>query len=141
MTDSAQVPYEELDAPVVELVRALNHFQGIRTAGSCGGHEGGFSPPEEWYVTIRLELADGRPTIDAYLSLEFIAWAIYDMRKAGYMVFTSVFALPPFVNHPGTVLTFELSGNRVGDGRPAEPDEVAEFLNETRERFFEEGGG
>ena len=33
-----EVPYDELDENIVNLVRAVNSFPGIFTVGSCGGH-------------------------------------------------------------------------------------------------------
>ena len=35
------VPYDELDEPVRELVKVLNSLPGVATIGSCGGHADG----------------------------------------------------------------------------------------------------
>ena len=41
----SDVPYDELDPPIRELVLVLNEeFGGIETIGSCGGHEDGLPP-------------------------------------------------------------------------------------------------
>jgi tRNA(Phe) wybutosine-synthesizing methylase Tyw3 len=38
-TGKKGIPYDELDANIVRLVQALNHYPGVMTVGSCGGHD------------------------------------------------------------------------------------------------------
>ena len=68
------VPYGELDSNVLNLVRALNAFAGIKTIGSCGGHrEPGQAQAREgsWWVTFEIEHSE-----DGGFALEFLAWLI-----------------------------------------------------------------
>ena len=122
----------------MRLCRALNAFPGIATLSSCGGHEsGGFLPADRWYVGWTQEQDDdGRPTYPGWLSLEFLAWAITDMRRGNRMVALGADSKPPYLNQPGRMLTFEIEGSRAGDDG-MEPDEVAEFIEKwTADSFW-----
>lgn len=73
-----EVPYDELDENIVELVKVLNSFGDIFTVGSCGGH---FDhkpyqlPEDEWNVLFKLKPFTG------LTSLEFLVWAVNDLRR------------------------------------------------------------
>lgn len=72
-----EVPYDEIDANIVPLVRALNSFPGIFTLGSCGGHPNNkeFQNPEGTFdIVFGVEVADQRPTREGWLSLEFLIY-------------------------------------------------------------------
>lgn len=133
--DSDTTPYGEMDLPIVELCKTLNSLPGIRTVGSCGGHPEPVShasaQPGEWWVTFRCDLgADDRPTLDGWLSAEYVAWAFYDLGKADKAAWMSVFSPPPWVNEPGKMLTFQLEGRHQGK-ESMHPDEIAEFMERT----------
>ena len=69
--DAEKAPYAQLDQNIIELCRALNSFTGIRTIGSCGGHENPASyqlPAGAWHVLFRVEHDD-----DGWYALEFLA--------------------------------------------------------------------
>lgn len=129
MTDVC--PYEELDPPVVNLCRVLNDAPGIHTNGSCGGGDGHMLPPERWAVGFDLERDDdGRPTLEALLSAEFIVWAINnDLVRSGLDVEVGVHSAPPYLNHPGKMLHFDITGHRDGPGG-MEADRLAALLDE-----------
>ena len=131
------VPYAELDAPVVRLCRAINALPGLATIGSCGGHPGpdAFLPEDEWTVVIKLDLVDSAPTSDGWISLEFLGWVIHDFGRAGKRVQLAAGAAPPYLNGPGTVLSFAIDGWR-GDAGGVEPDELAKFLERVTEDLF-----
>lgn len=133
-----ETPYDELDPPVAGLCRAVNAFPGLRTGSSCGGHEtGGLLPADRWQVAFSCELDDeDRPTLAAWLDLEFVAWAVYDLGKAERAVWLEAFSLPPWPNDPARMLSFDLHGERNGDGG-IEPNEVAAFLDRVRRQFRE----
>ena len=123
-------PYGEMDPPVQPLCRAINAFPGVFTIGSCGGHaEGGELPADQWRVDFRAEVTDDhRPTVDAWLSAEFIAWVLRDLYRGDMAVFASFWSPPPYLNYPGQMLTFEIHGWRPS----AEPEEVAAQLKAFR---------
>jgi hypothetical protein len=138
----ADVPYDELDPPVVELVRALNEgFVGVATIGSCGGHADGkpgeiHAPADEWWVTFELEPANPDPEATtapsdaAWLDLEFLAYWIGQMRaQKGSVVHVEPYAPPPHLNFPGRMLRFEMVGYRSDDGG-VEPDDVAAWFRQ-----------
>jgi tRNA(Phe) wybutosine-synthesizing methylase Tyw3 len=52
----AAVPYDDLDATIVTLVRALNRYPGVMTVGSCGGHEV-ITTPSQWSMVSFLKAA------------------------------------------------------------------------------------
>lgn len=134
---AAQIPYEQLDRAIVRLVRQLNDFPGVITLGSCAGHEdpqgGGAWPADRWYVTFELAAASPEslvqsPSEEAWLSLEFLTWAINaDLARQGSLVQLRPSSPPPYLNEPGTVLRFALEGQRAQEGG-IEPDEVAQAL-------------
>jgi hypothetical protein len=128
--------YDELDPPIVPLVRTLNEFPGIRTFGSCGGHEtpvtGNSAPADEWWILFDLEPADPAgliavPTPDAWVSLEFLSYVVSSLRETDHEITLFPYAPPPFLNFPGRMLRFELHGWRGGKA-PFEPAEVATHI-------------
>jgi hypothetical protein len=138
-------PYDELDPPIVTLVRALNQLPGIYTGGSCGGHEESVSPvsapANAWWIGFGLERIahEGElvavPTDEAWLSLEFLAWFTQDFRGTGADVDLRASSHPPWINIPGQTLGFVLEGFRDGE-RPYEPDELADELARAAIRFY-----
>jgi len=80
-------------------------------------------------VDFRAEVTDDhRPTVDAWLSAEFIAWVLRDLYRGDMAVFASFWSPPPYLNYPGQMLTFEIHGWRPS----AEPEEVAAQLKAFR---------
>ena len=139
MTDSHdETPYDELDPPIVNLCMTINAMPGIWTSGSCGGHPKGegLLPEDEWLVIFGCEVDDDeRPTRDAWLSLEFAAWAIHDIGR-GATVGLRVSSPPPWMNEPARSIYFALEGRRGADG--IEPDAVAELLTTWAAPFLED---
>lgn len=68
------IPYDEIEPTIAPLVRALNALPGIRTIGSCGGHDNPDIPWQkplgEWYVTFWVD-----HTPDGWRALEAITGA------------------------------------------------------------------
>lgn len=121
--------YDEIDLNVRGLVEVLNAAPGLRTIGSCGGHEnpkrGGWKAPD-WYVLFEIDRTD-----EGWLSLEFLAWAINGNRRLeGYNALLIPTSPPPYLNTPGRMLRFALEGN--GD----DPEEFACWLEEIVEECF-----
>ena len=119
-----QIPYDELDANMVKLVRVLNSYPGVTTIGSCGGHEEPRKPVQwragTWYV------------------LEFLAWAINNDAARTLDSWDSLALLPkaapPFLNTPGDMLSFVLESYKGQD-----PYDLAAFLEKVRPEFIPPG--
>jgi hypothetical protein len=145
-TNADETPYQELDGPVVPLCRALNSLPGIWTIGSCGGHPGGGEdeegrnlpagelPEDQWRVTLHPELQGWRPTLDAWLSLEFVAWVIDDASRVK-TVDIGAHANPPYLNDPAHMLRFTIFGVRDGE-HGITPEEVAGLIDRLDPEFF-----
>ena len=127
------VPYDELDANVVELVRAINSFPGIYTVGSCGGHPNNqdFQSREGTFdIVLQLEVESMRPTEDAWLSLEFLVYIFNNVfYGTGIKVFVGPYSAPPHYNEPGSTITFRAGGEE-------NPDEIAELLLDQKNQWF-----
>ena len=134
MIKGLSVPYDDLDPPVLVLVREINEFPGLGTMTSCGGGEDHFLPPDRWEVGFQLEKSRGRPTRAAWLSLEFLAWYFYDRTQATRNADMRPLAKPPWLNSPGDMIWFMIDGYRSGDG--TEPDEVANSISKLRNEIF-----
>lgn len=139
-----EIPYDELDPPVSGLVRALNELPGLRTISSCGGHENpeteASRPADSWYVDLVLDTDDWdadvwTPTAEAWVSLEFLAWLVYDAQKARRNLWLEPYARPPYLNQPGRGLVFQLAGGRNEPGGQ-EPTELASYLIDTADRYY-----
>lgn len=118
---------EQLDANIVKLVDALNRYPGLKTIGSCGGHEVTTNPSQwsdgTWYVKLQVsEDLTGR------LTLEFLAWAINnDYSRDGQNVFFMPIAPPPWLNTPGKCMSYVIEAYNGED-----PDKLAAFLDSVR---------
>jgi hypothetical protein len=132
-TAKKAIPYAELDPNIVSLVRALNRYPGVRTMGSCGGHEVITNPSQweagTWYVKFSLPA-----NRFGWLLLEHLSWAInHDCRRAGRQAMLLPTSMPPFLNTPGECLAFVIEGFGGED-----PDELAQFLVSTQKYLTEE---
>jgi hypothetical protein len=128
-----RVPYKEIDTPIAPLVRAVNRFPGIHTVGSCGGHDtttnASQAPKGHWWLTFQVD-----HTEEGWISLEFIAWAMRDVSRAGSNVLLQPFSLPPYLNYPGQMLLFQLA---LGVESPDDsPDKVADTLAMFRRNWY-----
>lgn len=121
------IPYDELDANIMSLVRALNRYPGVITVGSCGGHKVVTNSSQwaagRWYVKFDIS-ADKL----GWYVLEHLAWVINEEYiGAGKDVSFLPIAAPPYLNTPGRCLHFVIEGHH-GEN----PDELAELLEQTR---------
>src|SRR5215203_2556084 len=137
--DKTQIPYDELDKNIVELVRFLNSFDGVFTVGSCGGHtdpKPGQTPANEWLVIFKLEFIDGQVSLGGWLALEFLTWAINnDLRRGGFDVRLMSFSAPPYLNEPGQTINFGI------EGRSVDPAKIVQCLVKFRNAFFISAAG
>jgi hypothetical protein len=123
MREDDETPYDELDPPIVNVCRAINALPGIWTVGSCSGHQ----QNEEWMVNVKCDVEDDlRPSMVGWLSLEFLAWAVYDAGRTGPVRMEATSA-PPWVNEPTRTIFFDIFGVR-DDPNSITPDAFAEFL-------------
>jgi hypothetical protein len=125
-----QLDPEPLDANVRGLVDALNDFRGIRTIGSCGGHEKPGPaqwPTGSWYVKFDVARTD-----DGWFALEFLAWLVNnDYRRAGHNVILYPTAAPPYLNTPGQCLHWALEGHEGEDAQ-----RLADWISRLRQESF-----
>lgn len=142
-------PYDELDPPVVGLCRAVNALPGLWTVSSCGGHDGGglddegrslpagMNPAHIWMMHFIIDLSGLRPTRDAWLSLEFVAWVLTDLVQSHAVDFSAA-SLPPFLNQPGYGLVFAMIGSRLprDEDEGIEPERVATVLADLTRDFY-----
>jgi hypothetical protein len=123
------INYDELDPKVVKLCRTINDgfaFGGLFTISSCEGHEepGHQRDGHEWHVLFQLEVdEDSRPTVEAWMSLEFVSWCMRNWWEQNCHL--DVWARAPHLNTPGQDIRFSIEGVR-----PVEPDELADNLTE-----------
>ncbi len=130
MAKRKRIPYKELDKNIVQLVRALNAFEGITTMGSCGGHARPKNesqwPKGSWYIKFSVERNE-----NGWFALEFLAWMINNsMRREGQQVYLYPIAAPPYLNVPGEELHYVVEGNQ------EDPDEVARLMNHVRKELY-----
>ncbi len=107
--------YEDLDANVVELVRAMNAIRGLVTIQSCGGHEAPRSDLAQvgtglWYVTF---------AVTHFEALALLAFAAYNFAAA---VRITAFYKPFSADFDTSDLFFQLNGREIA------PDEFAQAL-------------
>lgn len=122
------VPYDEIDVNVRSLVEVVNRFPGLHTVDSCGGHASPASyqePEGQWRIGLEVD-----HTEEGWRSLEFLAWAVTDFRKAGHKVRLGAFSHPPYLNMPGRCLIFELHAEELL------PDDFATSLDVWREEDY-----
>jgi hypothetical protein len=125
------IPYEDLDPPVVELVRSLNRLPGIEPITACGGHSEpvseGSLPADRWMVGFHLEAWDpgalvAVPTREGWVSLEWLAWLINDETDYPALgmevpinrpyrpgVTLRPWSRPPYLYYPGRGLHFVMT--------------------------------
>jgi hypothetical protein len=99
---------DDLDPPIRNLVAVLNRFRGIRTSGSCGGHEipqPWQDGPGEWHVGFHVAHSE-----HGWRALEFLAWIAQDAQSGGHQLVILATAPPPYLNRPGRSLAFVLRG-------------------------------
>jgi hypothetical protein len=126
---NAKAPYEELDGNIVSLVRALNSFEGIQTIGSWVEHPNtkpDHNPEGSWDIIFDVGKCE-----HGWFALEFLTWFINNkMFSEEHSVLLLPDAIPPFLNIPGEVIFFSLTGGGV------DPDWLAKELLKGKEEFF-----
>lgn len=137
MSHEPVVPYDELDPPVVGLVRRLNELPGIETVSSCGGGEGHIEPPDRWSVGFQLGVEASHspwPTPDAWISLEWLAWFTNGNLRRSSALEMELNSFPPYLNVPGRSIYFTITGTRGENG--TEPDEFAESIERYASEYY-----
>ena len=126
--------YDEIDAPIRSLVQVLNAFPGARTIGSCGSHDspkGDQAGPGCWWVLIGFDRSD-----DAWLSLEFLGWAVTRVLGSDGTCTLEADAAPPYLNHPGRMLRFILQRHEPVERPHSDGEGFAAELARLRDEFF-----
>jgi hypothetical protein len=111
------IDYSFIDPNMRRLVRAMNALPGIRTMGSCGGHDNPGptqQPAGHWFISFRVAVSRG-----GMRSLESVAaLSNYTGGKQG----ARVEAAASGMQATGRSLWFALIGEQV------DPDRAAELL-------------
>ncbi len=125
----SDIPYAEIDSNVVELIKALNAFPDIVTTSSCGGHRNSkpYQKPEgEWEIFLSLVTVEGKPTDDAWTSIELLAFAFTKVFGGTGL---RVVSADPFLNGFGDSISY------VAEGKTS-PDSIARELENLRKEFM-----
>jgi hypothetical protein len=120
MKTQEPVNYQDLDENIRELVRVLNEIPGVKTIGSCGGHDNpahGQWGQGTWYVKFELD----RTTP----ALTWLSWAInHALRREHSVTFLPTMPLPHL--NPDVEVLWLIEGYDV----TLTPDDVANYLNQ-----------
>lgn len=74
MAEKEDIPWNEIDKNMIDLVRELNSFEGIKTFSCCGGHSNpgqGQCLKGHFYLSFKVN-----QTKEGWLALEFLTWFI-----------------------------------------------------------------
>jgi hypothetical protein len=109
------------------ICRVFNAMPGIRAWGDL--HEAEGEPAWSVYWSIassdrNVDIFDAGPSREGWLLSEWVAWLARDYRMAGEEVEVRVTAPPPYLNHPGNMLSFILEAPLAGP-RAVSPDRFA----------------
>jgi hypothetical protein len=120
---------EDFPPELAQLARAVQSLPALRA--DMGSVEG-----TNWRIVVDVE-----PDEVGWRSLEFLAWAVTDMKRGGFPVALEAASPPPYLNTPGQMLYFVLhgEGDKAKDGAEAGPSRMAELLNEWREDYVAVG--
>jgi len=120
---------EALPPELAELARAVQSLPALRAdMGSVDG--------ANWRLIV-----DAEPGEEGWRSIEFLAWAVTDMKRGGFPVTLEAASPPPYLNTPGQMLYFVLqgAGDRASGGEEAGPSRIAELLNQWSEDYVPVG--
>lgn len=88
------IPYDQIDANIVGLVKFLNGMPGISTLVSCGGHkdpEPHQAPENAWDIFFEVEFnRQTGITAENWKSFERLVYCISDLYKSGHDIFLSI---------------------------------------------------
>jgi hypothetical protein len=96
------------------LSRVINSFPGLEVEEASRN-------AEQWHLMIKAS-----QTADGWRSLEFVAWAVSDLKRGGFAVLLEATSPPPYLNEPGESLRFLLRGQTDDDGL----SRIGEFIEE-----------
>lgn len=96
----SRIPWGEIDANVVDLIKVLNSLQGVATLASCGGHAGRLKPGQ-W--------EKGRWFVGLIFARDLSGWQAFDAVALALNDLDDLVTLSPFVNAVGTT-SFTLIG-------------------------------
>ncbi|MQT02755.1 hypothetical protein FF041_21935 [Streptomyces jumonjinensis] len=77
------------------------------------------------------------PHRDGWVATEYLIWFVRDLARGGYGIWSDVFALPPFMNEPGTSLYFSIQGDLNAE-KPITPDQ---FVRDLRRSWVDQQTG
>ncbi len=92
----------------------------------------GILPAEEGATVF-----DAGPHRDGWATTEYLVWFVRAMQRAGYQVWTDMYAPPPYLNEPGECLTFAVEGEMRGE-KPLHP---TDFVRDLKKAWADEQTG
>ena len=136
MAEKNDIPWDEIDKNMIDLVRELNSFEGVKTFSCCGGHSSpgsGQWPKGHFYLSFKVN-----QTKAGWLALEFLTWFIngqnglnsYYKNKSESKIRLEIHSLPPYNVGPGEALEFKIVGNN-----GVTPEQLAVDLRQERSKF------
>jgi len=120
---------------IEQIKRAVDAFEGVSWS-SCGETNIDCANPDELpfgWVKFGIEKSEV-----GWRTLEFLAWAINDMRRAQERIEFTPTAPPPYLNEPGDCLSFVIECFPKDGDHEARFSKVAEFIDWCRVEHWDE---
>ena len=117
--------------PIKELAQAIRLFEAVKWAST--GEREPLSHGEYMLPWVKFELAKSEL---GWRTLEFLAWAVGDISRAGEDLLLMPTSPSPYLNTPGAVLAFVIE-YRVESNEDAERiRKTAGFIREWHEKYW-----
>jgi hypothetical protein len=112
------------------ICRVFNALPGIRAYGTTHTVDNQVLWSVFWNITsadTNLSTFDTGPSPEGWLLSEWICWLARDYRRSGRAIDVQATAPPPYLNHPGDMLTFILEAPISGTNAVS-PDDFADSI-------------
>ena len=109
------------------LATVLDGFPGLKTTY-------GQDTEDQWQLSFEVQ-----HTEEGWRSLEFVAWAVSDLKQGGNKVILEAIAIPPYLNTPGECLLFVVKGKNDAPEGSIRPQQVASILSDWKEDYVPVG--
>jgi len=125
-------------SPIGDVEAAVKALEGVTwtSSGYPLTDEHGGPPTDAGWVKFGVEKSEL-----GWRTLEFLAWLSTDMLRAGERLEFFPTAPPPYLNTPGTCLSFVIECYPKDGDQETRFRKVAEFINSCREQYWLECRG